>query len=71
MTVDTTRGSMVSRSVRLHEDTLNRLEQVAKESDPPKGVTVLMREIIEKYLAEPDQFQHIGEPYELQGHFTY
>lgn len=64
MTVDTTRGSMVSRSVRLHEDTLVRLENQAEKEG--MGVTVLMREIIERYLAEPGQFMHAGQPYELQ-----
>lgn len=64
MAVDATRGSMVSRSVRLHEDTLKRLERQAEIED--KGVTVLMRDIIEAYLVEPEEFQHVGEPYELQ-----
>ena len=64
MAVDATRGSMVSRSVRLHEDTLKRLERQAEIED--KGVTVLMRDIIEAYLVEPENFQHVGEPYELQ-----
>lgn len=64
MAVDATRGSMVSRSVRLHEDTLKRLERQAEIEG--KGVTVLMRDIIEAYLVEPEEFQHVGEPYELQ-----
>lgn len=64
MAVDASRGSMVSRSVRLFEDTLVKLEERAKEEG--KGTTVLMRDIIEKYLADPVQFQHVGEPYELQ-----
>lgn len=64
MAVDASRGSMVSRSVRLHEDTLKRLEVRAEAEE--KGVTVLMRDIIEAYLVEPEAFQHVGEPYELQ-----
>lgn len=64
MAVDASRGSMVSRSVRLHEDTLKKLEIRATEEG--KGVTVLMRDVLEAYLAEPQNFQHVGEPYELQ-----
>jgi predicted DNA-binding protein len=59
MTVDALRGSMVSRSVRLHEDTLEKLEQRAEDTD--KGVTVLMREVLEAWLEGPEQFQGLGE----------
>lgn len=59
MTIDATRGSMVSRSVRLHEDTLNRLEERAE--DLGKGVTVLMREVLEQYLEGPESFQGFAE----------
>lgn len=59
MTVDATRGSMVSRSVRLHEDTLKRLEVKAEERD--RGVTVLMREVLEAWLEGPEQFTGLGE----------
>lgn len=68
MAVDASRGSMVSRSVRLHEDTLKKLEVQAEKEG--KGVTVLMRDIIEDYLKAPvGEFQHIGhvgELYELE-----
>ncbi len=51
MAVDTTRGSLQSRSVRLFQDTLDSLK---KESDTTGiGVTTLMREIIERYYASP------------------
>ncbi len=59
MTVDASRGSMVSRSVRLHEDTLKRLEVKAEERD--RGVTVLMREVLEAWLEGPEQFTGLGE----------
>ncbi len=59
MTVDASRGSMVSRSVRLHEDTLNKLEERAE--DLGKGVTVLMREVLEQYLEGPQSFQGYAE----------
>ncbi len=59
MTVDATRGSMVSRSVRLHEDTLVKLEVKADERG--KGVTVLMREVLESWLEGPEHFQGFGE----------
>lgn len=59
MTVDATRGSMVSRSVRLHEDTLDKLEQRAEDLD--KGVTVLMREVLEQYLEGPQAFHGFAE----------
>lgn len=58
MAVDASRGSMVSRSVRLHEDTLKRLEERAEQEG--KGVTVLMRDVLELYLQEPQQFMHFG-----------
>ncbi|APC46444.1 hypothetical protein HWB05_gp170 [Streptomyces phage BRock] len=48
MAVDISRGSMVSRSVRLHEDTLAKLDERAK--DRGIGVTVLIRDIVEEYL---------------------
>lgn len=48
MAVDASRGSMVSRSVRLHEDTLAKLDERAK--DRGIGVTVLIRDIVEEYL---------------------
>lgn len=50
MVVDARRGSMVSRSIRLHTDTLNKLELVAKNRDI--GVTVLIRDIVEDYVTE-------------------
>lgn len=59
MTVDATRGSMVSRSVRLHEDTLRKLEEKAEILGT--GVTVLMREVLEKYLESPESFAGFGE----------
>lgn len=59
MTIDATRGSMVSRSVRLHEDTLRRLEEKAADRD--KGVTVLMREVLESWLESPESFQGLAE----------
>lgn len=59
MTVDASRGSMVSRSVRLHEDTLNKLE--ARAADRDKGVTVLMREVLEAWLEGPESFHGFGE----------
>lgn len=59
MTVDASRGSMVSRSVRLHEDTLAKLEVKAEERD--KGVTVLMREVLEAWLEGPEPYQGLGE----------
>lgn len=59
MTIDATRGSMVSRSVRLHEDTLAKLEVKAEERD--KGVTVLMREVLEAWLEGPVSYQGLGE----------
>lgn len=49
MAVDISRGSMVSRSIRLHEDTLEKLDARAK--DRGIGVTVLIRDIVEEYLA--------------------
>lgn len=51
MAVDASRGSMVSRSVRLHEDTLKGLEELSKVREI--GVTVLIREIVEQYLNTP------------------
>ncbi len=59
MTVDATRGSMVSRSVRLHEDTLVKLEERAEILG--RGVTVLMREVLEKYLESPGAFAGFAE----------
>ena len=59
MTVDATRGSMVSRSVRLHEDTLRKLEEKAEILGT--GVTVLMREVLEKYLESPESFAGFAE----------
>lgn len=59
MTIDASRGSMVSRSVRLHEDTLKKLEARAEDRD--KGVTVLMREVLEAWLEGPEAFQGYGE----------
>ncbi len=59
MTIDATRGSMVSRSVRLHEDTLEKLEARAEDRD--KGVTVLMREVLEAWLEGPEAFHGYGE----------
>jgi hypothetical protein len=45
--------------VRLHEDTLNKLE--ARAADRDKGVTVLMREVLEAWLEGPEAFQGFGE----------
>lgn len=59
MTVDASRGSMVSRSVRLHEDTLALLEERATEQD--KGVTVLIREVLERYLEGRESFEGFAE----------
>jgi len=59
MTVDATRGSMVSRSVRLHEDTLAKLE--ARAADRDRGVTVLMREVLEAWLDGDEAFHGLGE----------
>ena len=59
MTIDATRGSVVSRSVRLHEDTLAKLE--VKAEDRGKGVTVLMREVLETWLEGPESYQGFGE----------
>lgn len=58
MAVDITRGSMVSRSVRLHEDTLTQLDELAKSREI--GVTVLIREIVEQYLNTPFQDGTLG-----------
>lgn len=69
MTVDANRGSTVSRSIRLHQDTIEKLEQIAKDKEV--GVTVLMRDIIDAYVNTPAPILHIGEPYELQDHFVY
>jgi hypothetical protein len=59
MTIDSSRGSMVSRSVRLHEDTLSKLEDRAVERQT--GVTVLMREILESWLEGPVVFAGLAE----------
>ena len=64
MAVDASRGSVYSRSVRLHQDTLDKLEKLAE--DKGMGVTVLMRENIEDYLRAPQQLFHVGETQELQ-----
>ncbi len=69
MTVDANRGSTVSRSIRLHTDTIEKLEQIAKDKEV--GVTVLMRDIIDAYVNTPSPILHIGEPLEFQNHFVY
>lgn len=57
MTVDASRGSMVSRSIRLHEDTLRELEKRSSG----KGITVLIREILESWLSGPETFYGYAE----------
>ena len=69
MANDATRGSMVSRSVRLHKDTLTELEKRA--TDEGVGVTVLMRQILENYLVEPATVVPYGAAPEQVGMFTY
>ena len=46
MTINAERGPMRSRSVRLHQDTLDKLQQIA--NDKGVGITVLMRQILER-----------------------
>jgi predicted DNA-binding ribbon-helix-helix protein len=46
MTINADRGPMMSRSVRLHKDTLDKLQKLA--DDKGIGITVLMRRIMEE-----------------------
>lgn len=46
MTINADRGPMRSRSVRLHQDTLDKLQKIA--DDKGIGITVFMRQILEQ-----------------------
>lgn len=50
MTINADRGPMRSRSVRLHQDTLDKLKSLADSKGV--GVTVLMRQILEQRVEQ-------------------